>query len=523
MSFTLKKATLALMLASVFSVSALAGNDPDYDEDFEVEEDCNLPDFDRTNTKYILVTCLHNGVSVFGIKDELDNDLFGLINAKGEEVAAPEYRAIRYFSDGLLRIEKGHKEGLITTTGKVVLPTVYDDIGVLHDGYAEILIADSESNNVKKGLVNQKGEVIASPKYDEIFSAVGSDSDVLVVSIKKSEDDIKYGLINLSGQIIVPIIYDKPFYFTDGWSKACKDKHCNFINTKGELLLPYWADDVGIFNESKAWVKQNGRYGYIDESGQIVIPFLYDDTDFFVENGRAIVSYNPENLTQGYGEEIQRDTYGVIDMDNNIIVPFEYQRITRVNPNLLYVQQADDFSFLDNNGNLATTKKFDKIVWRSLFDELFTVKKDGKWGFINRDFETVIPFEYDKAVEFKNDLAAVKKNNKFGFINRDGQTVIPFDYDDANIDIDDWRSKYRFDYDGIVALRKNGYWGVIDKDNTIIVPFIYDDIDIGFDDKNTSLSSVYSIKVSKSSQKFYFDVQGNPIEADDAEFLEPIL
>ncbi|PNK60466.1 WG repeat-containing protein [Psychrobacter sp. FDAARGOS_221] len=519
MSFTLKKATLALMLASVFSVSALAGNDPDYDEDFEVEEECEKPDFDRTNTKYILVTCLHNGVSVFGIKGELNNNLFGLINAKGEEVAAPEYRAIRYFSDGLLRIYKGNykgnKEGLITTTGKIVLPTVYDDIGVLHDGYAEISIADSERNNVKKGLVNQKGEVVVQPKYYEIFSNI-ADSDVLVVSVKNSEEDIKYGLINLSGQIIVPIIYDEPLNSADGWARACKDKHCNFINNKGELLLPYWVNNVGSFSESMAWVKQEGRYGYIDESGQIVIPFLYDDAGFF-ENGRAVVSYNPANLTQELDEDeyMQRDTYGVIDMDNNIIVPFEYQRIKRVNPNLLYVQKADDFSFLDNNGNLATKKKFDKIVWGSVFDDLFSVKKDDKWGYINHDFETVIPFEYDKAVEFEHDLAAVKKNKKFGFINRDGQTVIPFDYDDPNIDINDWRtladSKYRFDYNGVVAVYKNGYWGVIDKDNNTIVPFIYDDVII---------ESYSQIKATKNGVSYLFDMDGNPVEADDTESLD---
>lgn len=508
-SFNLLKTAL-LLAATTLPFSAGATDTVNDDSFLETAEDCKKPAIDMTDTKYTMVTCLHQGVSVFGIKDELDNNYYGLINAKGEEVTPPEYRAIRYFSDGFLRVYKGNKKGIISTTGKVVLPIIYDHIGLIHDGYAEILIAEPDGDNVKKGLVNQKGQVVIAPKYYEIVYDMtglsGLDSDVLAVSIKE-DDNIEYGLISFSDEVVVPLIYDDILGFSAGWARACQDKRCNFINTKGELLLPYWADNVGVFNESKAWVKHNGRYGYIDASGQVVIPFLYDSADFF-KNGRAIVSYNPENLTQKHSqdEEVQSDTYGLIDTDNNTIVPFKYQKIRRINPNLFYVENSNGFSFLDNDGNLATTKNFDNIVFASIFNELLAVKREGKWGYINHEFETVVPFEYQKAIEFEEDLAAVKRNNKFGFIDKKGQTAIPFEYDDPNIDVEDWRTsteyKYRF-YSGMTAVRKNGYWGVIDKDNNIIVPFEYDDVVI---------ESFSQIKATKNGVDNLFDEHGSPIE-----------
>ncbi|PNK60460.1 WG repeat-containing protein [Psychrobacter sp. FDAARGOS_221] len=521
MSFTLKKATLALMLASFFSVSALAGNDPDYDEDFEVEDDCKKPDI--IGKKYTDVSCLYDDIAVVRVGDNTDNTRFGMVNADGEEVIAPEYSLFKFFSDDIfIAFDKDFKAGLINHNGEIVLPVIYDVVDPLRSRvqYFEehaIIQVGKSVEDMKTGLIDSQGQIIIEPKYRFINSAGDSNNQLLDVGIKvgDSTNDIKYGLVTYSDQIVVPLIYDAPINFNGNkWARLCKDNKCNFINTKGELLLPYWADDVGRFSESMAWIKQEGRYGYIDESGQLAIPFIYSEAEDF-EQGRAIVVYDDNNLSlaPGWDEAEQWDTYGIIDQDNHAIVSFEYQGITRINPNLFYIQKSDGFDFVDSNGNLATTKKFDKIVWSSLFDEFFAVKKDGKWGFINRDFETVIPFEYDKVVEFYDDLAAVKKNNKFGFIDKDGQTVIPFDYDDANIDIDDWRTrvdrKYRFS-DNMTAVRKASHWGVIDRGNNIIVPFEYDDVII---------ESYSQIKATKNGVSYLFDRDGNPVEGGDTEAL----
>ena len=65
----------------------------------------------------------------------------------------------------------------------------------------------------------------------------------------------------------------------------------------------------------------------------------------------------------------------------------------------------------------------------SFFREgLAKVKKDGKYGYIDRAGKEVIPCQYDDADRFNIGLAAVSKDGKYGYIDRMGKEVIPFKY-----------------------------------------------------------------------------------------------
>lgn len=60
------------------------------------------------------------------------------------------------------------------------------------------------------------------------------------------------------------------------------------------------------------------------------------------------------------------------------------------------------------------------------------VELNDKTGFVDINTGTVIlPFKYDYASGFKEDLAVVKLHNKYGYIDKTGKTVIPVQYDNA--------------------------------------------------------------------------------------------
>lgn len=63
-------------------------------------------------------------------------------------------------------------------------------------------------------------------------------------------------------------------------------------------------------------------------------------------------------------------------------------------------------------------------------DGLAAVKKEGKWGFINADNETVIDFQYDYARGFQAGRAIVQQGDFYGVVNREGKLVIPVRYYD---------------------------------------------------------------------------------------------
>ena len=58
--------------------------------------------------------------------------------------------------------------------------------------------------------------------------------------------------------------------------------------------------------------------------------------------------------------------------------------------------------------------------------------QDGKWGFVDKDGNEIIPCKYDSIQDFSEELAAVMLNGKWGFIDKTGKEAIPCKYDAAD-------------------------------------------------------------------------------------------
>jgi hypothetical protein len=107
------------------------------------------------------------------------------------------------------------------------------------------------------------------------------------------------------------------------------------------------------------------------------------------------------------------------------------------------------------------------------YEGLLPVRKNGKWGFVDKTGAAVIPFEYDGAEGFSQGLAQVKKSGKWGYINKQNQTVIPFEYEDTENDGYDLH-RNSFSSDGLALVKKNGMYGYINTSGEVMVPIMYD-------------------------------------------------
>lgn len=67
----------------------------------------------------------------------------------------------------------------------------------------------------------------------------------------------------------------------------------------------------------------------------------------------------------------------------------------------------------------------------SFHDGLAAVSKDGKWGFIDKKGNLVIPLQYEMAKDISEGKAAVFKDGKWGYIEKDGSVLIQFRFTDA--------------------------------------------------------------------------------------------
>jgi len=114
-----------------------------------------------------------------------------------------------------------------------------------------------------------------------------------------------------------------------------------------------------------------------------------------------------------------------------------------------YINIKGNFVVNDENGNrIEISGKFDEAY--SFTEGLAKVQKDGKYGYINTKGEQVIEFKFDEAYSFTEDLAIVKKDGKYGYINTKGEQIIECEFDEVGYFIE-----------GLAAVKKDGKWGYI--------------------------------------------------------------
>jgi hypothetical protein len=150
-----------------------------------------------------------------------------------------------------------------------------------------------------------------------------------------------------------------------------------FIDYNLNIILPI-EYEIGNFKDGFATIGKNNLYGFIDESKQIVIPIKFDRVwSFFDGVAKAIYK----------GKNVYIDTKGKILFESDI------------NPETM--QESIGF-----------------------FYEGLAIKiKNGKYGFVNKNGEEIIPIIYDNAHEFKDGTALVFKNKNPFYINMKGDKI----------------------------------------------------------------------------------------------------
>lgn len=74
---------------------------------------------------------------------------------------------------------------------------------------------------------------------------------------------------------------------------------------------------------------------------------------------------------------------------------------------------------------------WDKACYFS--EDLAAVKKDGKWGYVDRQHQIRIKPQYDGAFSFSEGRAAVVQSGKWGYIDAHGNVAVPLQYANARV------------------------------------------------------------------------------------------
>ncbi len=325
---------------------------------------------------------------------------YGIINIEGKELTNFDYDEITSLPTikNTLKVKKENKYGLINQEGKEIIPTQYADIMPLGKTLQDGFIVKTEEG--KYGIVNNSNQQLLAPNYEEIVKIYGNDMYVI-----KQEGK----------QILVK---------NDG-TEILKDQ---FDEIKQILKNP---EDGIIYTKE-------GKYGIMKTTGEVTIEPQYEELKE-IKSGVFLVKENGK--------------YGLMDIQKNMKVQPNYTSITYQEKANLYIAEKEDYSNDIIDGEFAV-KQSGILIDLDEEKGYIELKQDEEYRYYNFQFEEKRISEiYTTSTLFKS-----KKDGKYGFLDKDGNVVIDYQYDDAT-------EQNKF---GFAGIKKDGKWGVVDSQGKVI-------------------------------------------------------
>jgi hypothetical protein len=375
-----------------------------------------------------------------------NNGKVGLVNFDNQLITPYEYDNICIFQNGVAVLFKGKEKYYLKENGKISFEKPEPIL------VKSVQLPDYQLLNVENGLAGIRigkqcaiidaDENIIIPLQD--FTWLAPIENGLVLFIKNH----KYGVMNLKQEIIIPAIYDNIYgkgnYFCveEKFIKGVFDK-------KGNLIVPIKYESIEVLDDFFRCSSQNIS-SLLDEKGNILIPnvkgdfYFFDDDCFYTNIGGYYQYFNtkgektiPKYLST---KTLSAKYKSVIDSNKTVFLMkreegAEKIAIGRYNSGWSGISLSEglvnfDGKYFDLEGNIVIDQndKYSKV--EPFSNGYAAVKKNNKWGYINKKGEIVIPFDFDVANPFsENGLASVVVNKKTGFINAKGDVVIPLIYE----------------------------------------------------------------------------------------------
>ncbi len=410
---------------------------------------------------------------------------YGLIDFEGKKITNAIYESIEglYYKEGELLVCQDGKYGVINIKGNKLIDIEYDKITV--DGYytsenkytyAGYIISNTTDEGYRYGYINYDGKLLLDPEYNQLsrVNGIKDDDNVYILCAKngqfgimKNDEELipneyqsieydqsnnlftlerskQYGIANLEGDIIVPTEFSQ-IDITGIYLYAYNSQGVTVYNTEGTQVNI--DSDIAILNTSNEKYRiridnrEGTKYGVIDKNGEQVIEekynyieYLFDDY-FIVSNEESKlgvidnkdevkVEINNDSLQKIEGTNVVKATITsdsltkLYSRDMTEVCQMVNASVEIVN-NYIKIYNDTETRYFDTEGNeVENTEVYP--------NNNLLAKKDGdKWGFVDRNNNTVVEAKYDKVTEFNEyGFAAVKLDGKWGVVNSSGEEIL---------------------------------------------------------------------------------------------------
>ncbi len=369
--------------------------------------------------------------------------LLGLADsASGDIVIEPQYEDLESTGRAEYEVLKGKMNDqvyLLNLSGEIIKKLDIDEYGLFNKGVCPV------KKDGSWGLIDFKGELLVEPVFDNVEVSTGRMSPDAAAA--RFEDNSRTGYLDSDGEVLfegeIEETIGNYFIFTEKGKAGIKSiegeviKEPAFDNYSksrppgtGDPTAGHVAEDYTLF-------KKDGLWG-VFAGGEFLTDFKFEEIGGYWGYWDLPMEFNdvPQIVVKEKGLEGE----GLYDLSRGeyIITPGKYG------------------GYLKNPGGFGTYRgPEDDEGFGYLKQNRVLIKKDGKFGFVDRDGREVIEIQYDLATAFENEAAGVIKDEKLSFINREGNQLVEpvgVDYDEDSwfqLDYLEGPNVYEFRYEGV--------------------------------------------------------------------------
>lgn len=280
-----------------------------------------------------------------------------------------------------------------------------------------------------------------------------------------------------------------------------------FINPDGEFVIdPIFeavAPDYFVLDES-ALVRKDGKWGYIDISGNFICEPSFNYAEQFKRDGFAAVC--------------AINKWGIIDKTGTFIVEPVFDSFPGISDSefcfnelgLITVEVSGKFGFVNRSGEIIVPPELD-IVWQFDRDGIAIVHGNAGYGIVGKEGYIISP-QFGAIGSFSDNGLAYAKSNQsiFGYIDKTGAWVIEPSFASAK----------EFSSDGLAIVMIDDLYGYIDSTGNFVIKPEYKSA-TPFDKNGLALVTV---SLGEGTKYGYIDRNGewviNPLYDSLGEFAE---
>jgi hypothetical protein len=343
-------------------------------------------------------------------------------------------------------------------------------------------------------------------KYDSLGNPTELKAITYPLPVKKNG---KWGAVDKEGNVVHDFTSEEPRLFTKDGSVLLKNfsikNHEWSVQEESELLLldssgnvhsKYFVEDVykGTFLASG----DRDSWGLVDSELDIILPMKYIGAHHEGEQFRF--------STKGYlsiRENKPESRFGAVNYKGKTIIPFKWKLISYVIEDEDHIYVMNEYlkrGYINIKGQTTLPFIYDKIP-RELTDSNMVVTEKYTY-FLDKNLKQIGP-KYE-AFERKGDLYFYKRNGLWGIMDLEYETIIPHQYSSI---MDGPRIKGNKDFRCYIVV-KNGLYGLITPEGENIIKPYYECL-CGL---SYYAPEGYYVEFQKANVSYKFDEKGELIE-----------